>query len=58
MLLSPRSPSSAAAPPRDSRARALRRALVLLLAALLAYAVWQGYRNPNLLLDLAAFRFC
>jgi hypothetical protein len=58
VLLSPRSPFSTAAPPRASLARALRRAVVLLLAALLAYAVWQGYRSPDLLLDLAAFRFC
>jgi len=38
--------------------RALRQALALALAALLAYAVWRGYQNPDLLLDLAAFRLC
>jgi hypothetical protein len=32
--------------------------LAVLIAAALAYAAWQGYRNPDLLLDLAAFRLC
>jgi len=45
----------------SDRARALgaaRRAIGLVVAALLAYAVWRGYQHPDLLLDLAAFRFC
>jgi hypothetical protein len=58
MLLSHGSPFSAAAPSRARPARTRRRAAVLLLAVLLAYAAWQGYRNPDLLLDLAAFRLC
>jgi hypothetical protein len=37
---------------------AVRRTIGLLLAALLAYAVWRGYHHPDLLLDLAAFRLC
>jgi hypothetical protein len=58
MLLVRRSPFPAAAPSRTRLACALRRAVGLLLALLLAYAAWQGYRNPDLLLDLAAFRLC
>jgi hypothetical protein len=58
MLLSHRSPFSAPAPSRTRLASALRRAVLLLLALLLAYAAWQGYRNPDLLLDLAAFQLC
>lgn len=30
----------------------------LILAALLAYAVWRGYQNPDLWLDLGALRLC
>jgi hypothetical protein len=30
----------------------------LILAALLAYAIWRGYQNPDFLLDLSAFRLC
>jgi hypothetical protein len=30
----------------------------LLLRALLAYAIWRGYQNPDLLLDLSALRLC
>jgi hypothetical protein len=50
-----------AAPPPSTRIR-LQRAtwhtLGLIVAALLAYAVWRGYQNPDLLLDLSAFRLC
>jgi hypothetical protein len=38
--------------------RAARHAIGLLVAALLAYAVWRGYQSPDLLLDLAAWRLC
>ena len=38
--------------------RATWHTLGLIIAALLAYAVWRGYQNPDLLLDLAAFRLC
>jgi hypothetical protein len=58
MLLSRGFPFSVAVPSRARLARALRRAAGLLLVLLLAYAAWQGYRNPDLLLDLAAFRLC
>ncbi len=30
----------------------------LILAVLLAYAVWRGYQNPDFLLDLGAVRIC
>jgi hypothetical protein len=29
-----------------------------LAALVLAWLAWQGYRNPDLLLGLAAFRLC
>jgi len=38
--------------------RATWHTLGLIVAALLAYAIWRGYQNPDLLLDLAAFRLC
>ena len=40
---------------------AARRARVVIGAAavmLLAWLAWQGYRNPDFLLGLAAFRLC
>ena len=48
------------ASPSNSRRiqRATWHTLGLIIAALLAYAVWRGYQNPDLLLDLAAFRLC
>jgi hypothetical protein len=33
-------------------------AIGLVLATLLAWAIWRGYQNPDLLLDLSAFRLC
>lgn len=33
-------------------------AIGLLLAALLAWLIWRGYQNPDLLLDLGALRIC
>jgi len=33
-------------------------AVGLILATLLAYAVWRGYQNPDLLLELSALRLC
>ena len=38
--------------------RAVWHTIGLVLAVLLAYAVWRGYQNPDLLLDLGAFRLC
>ena len=30
----------------------------LILAALLAWVIWRGYQNPDLLLDLGALNLC
>ncbi len=38
--------------------RVALRVLAFAVAALLTYAVWRGYQNPDLLLDLASFRLC
>ena len=48
-------------PPRAARGRITRatwHSIGLSVAALLAYAIWRGYQNPDLLLDLAALRLC
>jgi hypothetical protein len=45
-------------PPRGGIPRAVWHTVGLVLALLLAYAVWRGYQNPDFLLDLAAFRLC
>ncbi len=50
-------------PPRTRRSfplwsRPLWQLVRIALAALLAYAIWRGYQNPDLLLDLAALRLC
>jgi hypothetical protein len=49
---------SAAKGPRDRYARAVWHTVGLIVAALLAYAVWRGYQNPDLLLELSALRLC
>jgi hypothetical protein len=56
----PLSDASCALPrPGGSRwSRVARRILAFAAAALLTYAVWRGYQNPDLLLDLANFRLC
>jgi hypothetical protein len=36
----------------------MRRVIAAVVALALLYAAWQGYRNPDFLLDLAAFRLC
>ncbi len=38
--------------------RWLWHAIGLALAALLGYAIWRGYQNPDFLLDLSALRLC
>jgi len=38
--------------------RVLWHTLGLIAAALLAYAVWRGYQNPDLILDLSVLRLC
>jgi hypothetical protein len=50
-----------AAPPSSARLRFQRatwHTLGLIVAALLAYAIWRGYQNPDLLLDLSMLRLC
>jgi hypothetical protein len=39
-------------------ARCLRIAVAAVAGALLVYLAWRGYQQPDLLLDLAAFRLC
>jgi hypothetical protein len=43
---------------RGRIARATWHSIGLIVVALLAYAVWRGYQNPDLLLDLSALRLC
>lgn len=43
---------------RPLNARPVWQALKLVVAALIAYAIWRGYQNPDLVLDLAAMRLC
>jgi hypothetical protein len=38
--------------------RAMWHTVGLILATLLAYVVWRGYQNPDLLLELSALRLC
>jgi hypothetical protein len=45
-----------AGPTRASRA--VWHTVGLIVALLLAYAIWRGYQAPDFLLDLAAFRLC
>jgi hypothetical protein len=45
-------------PPRGRIPRAVWHTIGLVLALLLAYAVWRGYQTPDFLLDLSAFRLC
>jgi hypothetical protein len=50
-----------AVPPSSARHRFQRatwHTLGLIVAALLAYAIWRGYQNPDLLLDLSALPLC
>ena len=38
--------------------RAVWHTLGLILAVLVAYAIWRGYQSPDFLIDFAALRFC
>jgi hypothetical protein len=53
-------PRTSASPPRTrwTLSRATWHTIGLIVAALLAYAIWRGYQNPDLLLDLSAMRLC
>jgi threonine/homoserine/homoserine lactone efflux protein len=57
--LAPHVPTDGAAVPRRSLLRhpLLLHTLGLLAAAVLAWLVWRGYRQPGLLLDLANAMF-
>lgn len=41
-----------------TRGARTRVALGLIVAALLLFLAWQGYRNPDFLLGLSAWRLC
>lgn len=45
-------------PPRRRVSRVVWHAIGLVLAALLAWAVWRGYHNPDLIFDFGALRLC
>jgi hypothetical protein len=45
-------------PVRRRIPRAVWHAIGLILAVLLAYAIWRGYQSPDFLLDLSALRLC
>ena len=45
-------------PSRGRLSRVVWHTIGLVLAALLAYAVWRGYHSPDLLLDWGALRLC
>jgi hypothetical protein len=56
---SPVSGSAAACGPgAPARLRGARLAIGAAIALFLAWLAWQGYRNPDFLLGLAAFRLC
>jgi len=38
--------------------RAVWHTIGLIIALLLAYAIWRSYQGPDFLLDLSAFRLC
>ena len=48
-------PSSAG---RGRIPRAVWHTIGLVLALVLAYAIWRGYQSPDFLLDLSSFRLC
>jgi hypothetical protein len=51
-------PTPHSEPQRGFSVGPLRQALKIALAALLAYAIWRGYQNPDLILDYASWRLC
>ena len=38
--------------------RAVWHTIGVVLAALLAYAIWRGYQSPDFLLDVGALKLC
>ena len=52
-------PLAPAEPPRRPRLGRLWQALLAVAAALVLYALWRGYQNPDLILDIAVtFGLC
>ena len=51
-------PAAVGSPRVAVAARRVRHAIGLAIALLCLWFVWQGYRNPDFLLGLAAFRLC
>lgn len=51
-------PPAAADRPSPVTPRLILRLVGAATALALLYAAWQGYRNPDFLLGLAAFRLC
>lgn len=45
-------------PFRNPRLYVAWQLLKLAVAALLTYAIWRSYQNPDLLLDLSSWRLC
>lgn len=43
---------------RSRVTRGMWHAMGLVLAALVAYAAWRGYQNPDLVIELSALRLC
>ena len=58
--MAPRAEPNASLPhaARSRYTRTLAHGIDWALAALVAYAVWRGYQNPDLLLDFSALRLC
>jgi hypothetical protein len=54
----PRNPLRLFPAAHRSISRAVWHTIGVILAALLAYAIWRGYQNPDFLLDVGAFRLC
>ena len=56
VVVEPSDPTSH--PSRGRLSRVVWHTIGLVLAALLAYAVWRGYQSPDLLLEWGALRLC
>jgi len=53
-----RSPLHLLAAAHRSIPRAVWHTIGVILAALLAYAIWRGYQNPDFLLEFGAYMLC
>jgi hypothetical protein len=50
--------SSSGSPPRSRWSRVAMHLVGLLAAGVIAWLLWRGWRQPELLLDLANMRLC